>query len=497
MIQKEEWVLIRGLSCKFKQGLSVSEIARQTGHDRKTIRKYLSAEEKPKYGAAKRSSKLDPYKDYITDRLKEVPEITNRRILREINAKGYTGSYTILSDFIGPLREERQNAAVIRFETMPGEQSQVDWSYFGYIEEYGIKKRVYCFSMVLGYSRMIYIEFTTSQDVFNFIRCHQNAFLYFGGYTRTILYDNTKTVVISRCGGNIEWNKKFMDFVGFYGFEPRVCRVYRAQTKGKVERPFGYIRQDFFIGNKYENIEDLNSKALMWLNSIANSRVHGTTKEVPFERLKNENLLPLTKDRLYDTSFIGARKASKDCHISYEGNRYSIPYQYIRKTLTIKADNEQIAIYNTNNEKIATHSLFRGKGKDISDSRHFEGLKIKQKERWESFKERFLSLSPAAKEYWDGFLSSVQMRGRWWELRKINSLCEKHSLEDVDYVLLRALKHKAFGYKYIEGILEQIRSKERHGMQTMGGILKEILSKWEIPQVEERPLSNYDEFLNQ
>lgn len=148
---------------------------------------------------------------------------------------------------------------------MPGEQSQVDWSPFGTIKDQEIKKRLYCFSMVLGFSRTLYIEFTTSQAIFTFLACHQHAFLCFGGYTRTILYDNLKTVVLSRCEGNIQWNSKFIDFAGFYGFQPKLCRLYRAQTKGKVERPFNYIWQDFFIGSKFEGIEDLNQKALSWV----------------------------------------------------------------------------------------------------------------------------------------------------------------------------------------------------------------------------------------
>ena len=416
MIKEEEWMTIRGLGSRIKKGMTVSEISRLTGHDRKTVRKYLLAEEKLKYSATDRVSKLEPYKDYVRLRLKEVPEISIQRMLREIKEKGYTGAHSILGDFTRPIREERQKEAVIRFETMPGEQSQVDWSSFGTIEEYGIKKKLYCFSMILGFSRTIYIEFTTSQDIFTFLTCHQNAFLYFGGYTRIILYDNAKTIVLSRYQGNIEWNTNFMDFAGFYGFQPKLCRLYRAQTKGKVERPFAYIRQDFFIGTKFEGIEDLNQKGLSWLNTLANTRVHGTTKEIPFERLKKESLLPL-KNRLYDTSYIGARKVSSDCFISYEGNRYSVPYQYSRKSLTIRADKGRIRIYADNQQgPVAIHPIFRGKGKDISDPKHFEGLKIKQKERWDGFKEAFFSLSPKAKDYWDGFLSSSQMRGRWWEL---------------------------------------------------------------------------------
>ena len=135
MIKEEEWMTIRGLGSRIKKGMSISEISRLTGHDRKTVRKYLLAEERLKYSASDRVSKLEPYKDYIRLRLKEVPEISIQRILREIKEKGYTGSHSILGDFTRPLREEKQKEAVIRFETMPGEQSQVDWSSFGIIEK--------------------------------------------------------------------------------------------------------------------------------------------------------------------------------------------------------------------------------------------------------------------------------------------------------------------------------------------------------------------------
>ena len=499
MVKKEEWVLIRGLASKIKSGMSVTAIAEQTGHDRKTIRKYLLAEGEPRYTLIKQPSKLYSYQDYITSRLKEVPEITVKRVLREIKERGYGGGYTILKDFVYPLREKAGQEAVMRFETLPGEQSQVDWSYFGIIEEYGIKRRLSCFSMVLGFSRTLWVEFTTSQDILTFLSCHQNAFLYFGGYTRTILYDNPKTVVISRCGSNIAWNEKFMDFAGFYGFTPRLCRLYRAQTKGKIERPFDYIYKDFFIGTKFEGLDDLNRKAKDWLNNIANTRIHGTTKEVPFERLKKEKeSLLLLKDRLYDTSCVEPRKASSDCFISYEGNRYSVPYQYRRRNLTIRADKERIKIYADNpQEPVAIHSLFKGKGKDISDPKHFEGIVIKQRERWDGLKLSFVSLCPSAKDYWDGFLASPRMRGKWWELRKIISLCEKYSPQDVDYAFSRALKFGAFGHKYLVGILDGLRKERAGGVQPVSEILKDVLSRFEIPKVEERPLESYEKFLNQ
>jgi hypothetical protein len=395
------------------------------------------------------------------------------------------------------LRAAKRQAAVIRFETLPGQQAQVDWSSFGTIEYYGLKKSLYCFSMVLGFSRTLYIEWTVSQDIFAWLRCHQNAFIYLGGYTSEILYDNLKTVVLARIGANIQWNQKFMDFAGFYGFEPKLCRPYRAQTKGKVERPFQYIRQDFFVGAKFSDLEELNRQARLWLDKVANARVHGTTKEIPFERLKKENLSPLA-NRFYDTAYSGSRKASADGFISYQGNRYSVPYQYSRKNLNIKADQARIRIYtDSQGEPVAIHTLFKGKGKDISEPAHSAGLKAKQKERWAGFKESFLSQAAVAGDYWAGFVASAQMRGKWWELRKILALCQKNSPEDVQYALSRALKYQAYGYKYIAHILEQCRQGKSAGPKAIGEILKEVLARWPIAPVEKRDLKSYEQFINQ
>lgn len=173
---------------------------------------------------------------------------------------------------------------------MPGLQAQVDWGFF---ENYhvlcnGEYKKLYCFLMILGYSRMRYIEFVTDMSTETLIRCHINAFRYFGGYTEEILYDNMKQVVIKRLlkQEDSELNKQFEDFAEFYGFKPVLCRPYRGQTKGKVERTVQYVRDNFMTGIKYTSLNDLNGQAVNWCNKV-NSRVHGTTNEVPFDRLKN------------------------------------------------------------------------------------------------------------------------------------------------------------------------------------------------------------------
>ena len=196
----------------YAQGFSKRAISKKTGFDRRTVTKYLNDKSPPESKKrAKKASKLDEYKDYITAKLHEGP-YTASRLYREIQEMGFTGKYTIVKDFVRKVRPEYGVPAVLRYETKPGVQSQVDWSEFGTVEIDGQTKKLYCFNMILGYSRMRYIEFTLSIDVTTLIKCHLNAFRYFGGYTDEILYDNMKQVVINRAlkSPDSTWHSKLV-----------------------------------------------------------------------------------------------------------------------------------------------------------------------------------------------------------------------------------------------------------------------------------------------
>lgn len=157
--------------------------------------------------------------------------------------------------------------AVYRYETKPGVQSQVDWCECGRIE-------------IDGKSRMRYVEFTLRIDVHTLIQCHLNAFRYFGGCTKEILYDNMKQIVFKRApvSSGSTWNSQFEDFFNHYGFIPRLCRPYRPQTKGKIESNVSFVKRDFLLGSEFSSFSDLNSQAQKWLARV-NSTIHGTTNE--------------------------------------------------------------------------------------------------------------------------------------------------------------------------------------------------------------------------
>lgn len=250
MIWKGEWHLIRAMR---NEGVSTSEIARRMGLDRKTVRNALRSESWPDDDSrvrVARPSTLDVFKPYIEARIEKCP-LSAVRLLEEIRAQGYCGRMTILKDFVESIKERERLRAVVRFETVPGQQSQVDWAYAGSIVVDGERRSVYAFVMVLGYSRARFVTFTHSMDIHTLMRRHMEAFDYFGGHTREILYDNMKTVIDRPKGVDSPAvvNRTFADFAGYYGFGVDSCwPPYRAQTKGKSERLVRYVKENFLLG---------------------------------------------------------------------------------------------------------------------------------------------------------------------------------------------------------------------------------------------------------
>jgi len=292
MINKEEFTVIHTLH---KRGYSIRAISKIVGINRRTISRRLKESDVAPYKRVVYKSKLDPYKEYITSRLTQAsPEnIPSTVIFEEIKKYGYDGGIRILQTFLSKLNiAKKPKEEIIRFETEPAYQAQVDWT----IIRSG-KNPIYGFVMVLGFSRMAFVYFTNNMRQETWQECHVKAFEYFGGVPQTLLYDNLKSVVIQRdkYGKNQHgFNNDFLDF-SKDNFIPKLCKVYRAQTKGKVERFNLYLKRNFYIplksalkgSNIHINTDLLNSKVFSWLE-IANSRIHDTTKKKPIQLFKQE-----------------------------------------------------------------------------------------------------------------------------------------------------------------------------------------------------------------
>lgn len=219
------------MQSKYQRGMSQSEITRQLGVDRKRVRKYLYRPPQPYGPRVPRTWKLDAYRSYLRE-LWEQGVHNAHKLFREIQKRGYPGGYPQVRRLVAGWRQEERERAFVRFETQPGEQSQLDWSHFGNWQGH----RLYAFALTLGYSRMRYVEFTPRQDLGTLLTCLVHAFHYLGGVSEVILTDNIKAVVLDRQGEQVRWNPRFLDFASYYGFVPRACPLYRPETKGKIER---------------------------------------------------------------------------------------------------------------------------------------------------------------------------------------------------------------------------------------------------------------------
>ncbi|AEM77865.1 IS21 family transposase [Thermoanaerobacter wiegelii] len=365
-------IMIHELRAK---GKSIRAISRETGHSRNTIRKYLRTEGIPeRKPRPKRGSKLDPYKDTIHEYINM--GIFNCEVIYErIKEEGYTGGKTILRDYVRQFRPSKHIQAVCRYETKPGEQAQVDWGEYNYIDqETGEVRKLYLFVMVLGYSRAMYVEFTNRCDVHTFNRCLIHGFEYFGGVTDVVLSDRMRTVIIGTDANKKPlWNPVFEDLAATLGFVPKVCKARRPQTKGKVESGIDFVKDNFLPGRRFLDYGDLNRQAVEWCDK-KNRRVHGTTGERPIDRLKRENLKPLPPLDKYQKFLEEPRKVHKDGLLSYDGVRYGVPWQYSGKEVVVREKNGKIEVL-YDSKIIAVHDKHYRSGSPVFLKDQYKGLK--------------------------------------------------------------------------------------------------------------------------
>jgi transposase len=288
----ERHVLLRHY---LEAGLSKTAIAGRLGLDRSTIHRWLragdldrdlDAEAVPYRPRPPRPSKLDPYRPLLEERLADYPDLTAVRLFAEIRAAGYRGGLSQLKVLVHRLRPPPPVEEVVRFETPPGQQAQVDFARF--VLPWGVR---YALLVVLSYSRLLWLRFGLRQDLRTLLTGLEAAFASFGGVPRELLFDQMRAVITRDGrleGGRLVTNAEFLRFAHHWSFRPRACRPYRAQTKGKVERPIRYLRQSFLYGRSFAGDADLQAQAEHWLATVANVRRHATTLERPVERFERD-----------------------------------------------------------------------------------------------------------------------------------------------------------------------------------------------------------------
>lgn len=350
-------------------------IAAQLGVHHGTVTRVLAQAGLPQLGAPRRASAIDPYLSFILETLEKFPTLTASRLHAMVKSRGYSGGPDHFRHLIALHRPRPKAEAYLRLRTLPGEQAQVDWGHFGHLQIGRARRALMGFVMVLSWSRMIYLRFFLGAHMENFLRGHVGAFTDWDGVPRTLLYDNLKSAVLERQGQAIRFNPVLLGFAGHYRYEPRPVAVARGNEKGRVERAIRYIRDNFFAGRSFDDLDDLNTQAEAWMIGPAADRrcPEDTTLTVREAfALEIKQLLALPENP-YPTDEQVAVKIHKTPYARFDLNDYSVPHDYVQRTLTVVSSLQEVRILN-GQEVLATHPRSFDKGQQIEIPAHIETL---------------------------------------------------------------------------------------------------------------------------
>lgn len=485
------------------EGWSIRRLCRHYGISRNRVRRILRAAQARRTDDApalpfvnqqqKRSSKLDAFLPAAKELLDQYPKITGVRMLEELQARGYQGGLTMLRERLKQLRPSPRTDSVIRFETDPGVQGQMDWSPYTIRFKRTGKADVLCFSYVLAFSRRQYIDFTLTRDFHTLIRRHRDAFEYFGGVPLQCLYDSEKTVVLRWEGGQPVFNPSFIDFITHYRCKPIACQRRRPETKGKVERPFQYVDGNLLNGRTPVDLEDLRAIRTWWLREKSDTHIHDTTHRAPLELFMAEErccLQPLPAQP-YDCSEVLFRVCPNDAFIEFETNLYSVPFGHMGEIVAVKATENEIFIYSPYLALLGHHPRHpNGACRKEESPQHRTCASLRY--GVEPVKDAFERIGEAAQEYLAGLLRK-HPRGAGLHARMILQLKDRYCTDDINRALTRALSYYAFDAVSIERILKATAPARTLESQRNDNA-REALAKT-IPLIKQRNLDEYSTML--
>jgi transposase len=370
--------IVEELLARLGRGEKLKRLAAEYGVDRKTIRAWRARGRYQPRAPRPRTSMLDPHAAWLTARAPEV-EFNGAVLYRELVAHyAYTGSARQVERFVRPLRvAARQARATTRFETAPGQQAQVDFGQCRvWLDDTEVTAHVFVFT--LGYSRRTYAEAFPHERLTAVLEGHEHAFQHFGGVPAQIVVDNARPVVLRHTRDaetgrhRVVWHPTYADFAAFYGFTPWAHWPYRPQTKGKVESGVKYVQHNALAGKRFRSWAHVNAWLLEWATTVADTRVHGTTHEIPGERFAREQLTPLGSRRVYAHERVHHRTVAADCLVAIGGSRYSVPARYAGEAVVVR---ELLGSYEILHQGavIARHAAV-GRHQVVLEPAHYAGL---------------------------------------------------------------------------------------------------------------------------
>jgi transposase len=439
-----------------RQGLTVNQIASARGLHRHTVSRWLAELQfRPRQAPRQspRPSKLDPFKPEIV-RWIQLHRLSGQQVLQRLRELGYTGGYSILTDYLRQVRPP-QPRAFLRLTFAPGECAQVDWGSAGTLAVGSTTRRLSFFVMVLCYSRLMYLEFTLSQSLEQFLSCHENAFRAFAGVPRSVMIDNLKSAVLERPReGPARFHPRYQELAAHFGFTIKPCGVRKPHEKGRVENGVGYVKKNFLNGRELGPFASINPAARHWLDTVANVRHHRETHQRPCDRFRDEQaqLLALPTQP-FDSALIQPVRASSQCRVAFEANRYSVPAPYAAARLTLKVYPERVCLYHAE-QLVARHLRCYDRHHDIVDPDHDRVLLTTRRQaREQLLLARFLALSPQAEAYYQQLCQ--RRLNPTHHVHKILALGEQHGSAAVGRALHDALAFEAYSSEYIANLLER------------------------------------------
>ena len=388
-------------------GTSVRGIARTLGIARQSVQRVLDQVAAERAGqtqasdlpptAKRRPSQLDAYEPVLRELFAHYPDMTAMRLFEELRGRGFAGKYTIVRQRVELLRPRPIAEPVLRFETAPAQQAQMDYGVYDVNFTQEGRRRVYLFNYLLGYSRRAYMRFVDAQDFTTTIREHVRAFTYLEGVAATCLYDNQKVVVLRHDDEGPIYNPRFLAFATHYGFKPWACKPRRPQTKGKIERRFHFAEVSLLNGRTFHTLDHLNEVTLTWLANVADLRVHAETKQTPLQRyaVEQAHLIALPA-QAYDTALVLYRSVNAKGFIAYRQNFYAAPWCYIGQLVPVRITEHEVVVYSPAVEEVARHALMprtRTGQRQVGAS---HPARADANERFAVLAERFQALGPAA-----------------------------------------------------------------------------------------------------
>lgn len=453
----KEWAAVQELH---KRKVPKLQIAKQLGISRNTVKRLIKLKEEPKYTREHYPSKVEQYMDLIVLwRTSSEYDFNGTRIFRELKARGYIGTinpiYRALKK-IDDVKLEIPKEATTRVETPPGDQAQFDWAHYE-MNVAGIIRTVYCFSMILSASRKKAIIFSLSSDADAIYKSIQELYDNLGGITLELIIDNPKALVIEnnpKSEDEVKYNEQALLLAAHLSTELNACNCYWPRTKGKIEKPFQYIEEQFIKGSTFTSMEDLNRRGKNFINDWNNEK-HTTTQRVPTEFFENEeiqSLLPLPNKRFRIKS-LDKRKISNDGYISIGTNKYSVPIKYATKHLQYRiVYGFRIELYTMESEYIMSVEMKEGKYGTFTNQDHYKDIAVKASKSIPQIKRDFTSTFKNGEAYFK--IASGLFQQPSYHARKILELLDLYEADVLDKIIEYAIENNKLDITSIKQLIK-------------------------------------------